>query len=788
MPCATTTGKRKKPPKAWFDKMYAEVKAGNPEYSDEQVRATVGAIWYRNLSPGQKAKAKSMESDLMKTLSEIQGNLEKGIFGLARRVGYEKPGHKYFKRVPKVGGGYAYYYTKQDWLAGRARSAPPAQSGVTGKATGVPPGYKEIKQFAVQLKAKGLDMATVKKKLVDKGYSRGLVDAAIRAVYNVGGGPPIWGYRAPIWSSARKAVETEGMKLLKRVTADLEKATVGYVKPGHKYYKRVPKGGGGYTYYYTKEDWQAKRGKPAPPAKPVAGKAEDELTEREKDLRQTAGSLDTEFGVKLSQKDLGEFHDYMMDKNPDSEQWHDVAEEWLEKRGHLGESAKKPGKPSLDKWLSQWKENEDRIDTLKGEIKLLATHNRKLYDTIKPQMEKLPGMVYETNSLIAQFTKSEELSARPSYKEAFQTALNKVNGRTRELLVRLLDETKKLLKKEELTVVRKSVGASDNGDTVQSLLNKLVTVMTEGNQELRNILLQAKKEAGNMGLENTQKALGALIDMDPLRAAQEGDSPLEMLKNVNSELRKGLSTGPDQTGDRTEERSLTSPEASTGLDMLKAITSDLTKAKKPKKCSHVNPDGTFKGGFDGCMAHQQSCKGLAEENARRLCAWIGRKHGKIPGGLKKSFTPARIAEIVGPAASDQEMSEHDMVKAMDAALEKAITEGPKGVSFEIKGEKIQAGIANKVAELNQKVTKLIARHPNCDLDDESKDYPEVVKTGSDTMENVPEMSGSQCPNRQEHWQIRDHRRTIDRLRRVSRNLDPKKTFSLSHWDLEEYGL
>jgi hypothetical protein len=44
----------------------------------------------------------------------------------------------------------------------------------------------------------------------------------------------------------------------------------------------------------------------------------------------------------------------------------------------------------------------------------------------------------------------------------------------------------------------------------------------------------------------------------------------------------------------------------------------------------LNPDGTFVGGFEGCVRHMMSTKGLPEENARKLCAYIGRQAGKIP--------------------------------------------------------------------------------------------------------------------------------------------------------------
>ncbi len=65
-------------------------------------------------------------------------------------------------------------------------------------------------------------------------------------------------------------------------------------------------------------------------------------------------------------------------------------------------------------------------------------------------------------------------------------------------------------------------------------------------------------------------------------------------------------------------------EASEMLDAL--LVADLEKAKKD---GHLNPDNTFKGGFKGCVSHQEG-KGLSGESARKLCAYIGRKSGKIP--------------------------------------------------------------------------------------------------------------------------------------------------------------
>lgn len=49
-----------------------------------------------------------------------------------------------------------------------------------------------------------------------------------------------------------------------------------------------------------------------------------------------------------------------------------------------------------------------------------------------------------------------------------------------------------------------------------------------------------------------------------------------------------------------------------------------------KASGDVTPGGEFVGGFEGCVTHMMSEKGLPEENARKLCAFIGRQAGRIP--------------------------------------------------------------------------------------------------------------------------------------------------------------
>jgi hypothetical protein len=54
-----------RPPKAWWDKMEKEISSKNPDYSDEQIKKTVGNIWYNELSQYRRNElTKKHESSL----------------------------------------------------------------------------------------------------------------------------------------------------------------------------------------------------------------------------------------------------------------------------------------------------------------------------------------------------------------------------------------------------------------------------------------------------------------------------------------------------------------------------------------------------------------------------------------------------------------------------------------------------------------------------------------------------------------------------------------------------
>lgn len=48
--------KQKRPPKKWWDKKVKEISESNPDYTEEQISATIGKIWYENLSDSEREK------------------------------------------------------------------------------------------------------------------------------------------------------------------------------------------------------------------------------------------------------------------------------------------------------------------------------------------------------------------------------------------------------------------------------------------------------------------------------------------------------------------------------------------------------------------------------------------------------------------------------------------------------------------------------------------------------------------------------------------------------------
>jgi hypothetical protein len=73
-----------KPPKSFFDRMYKKVKEGNPDYSDEQTRKTVGDIWYHQMSKSDKEKeTRKSEGSAIPVLLDNKDSLAGQVLAIA---------------------------------------------------------------------------------------------------------------------------------------------------------------------------------------------------------------------------------------------------------------------------------------------------------------------------------------------------------------------------------------------------------------------------------------------------------------------------------------------------------------------------------------------------------------------------------------------------------------------------------------------------------------------------------------------------------------------------------
>lgn len=140
------------------------------------------------------------------------------------------------------------------------------------------------------------------------------------------------------------------------------------------------------------------------------------------------------------------------------------------------------------------------------------------------------------------------------------------------------------------------------------------------------------------------------------------------------------------------------------------------KMKFAKQCSHMNEDGTFIGGFDGCVEHMMQCENLPEENANRLCAYIGRKAGKMSeatDNIKKGGNTMRewitkLEEAVGLAKKELtpdpsvKFTEVDVQAKVKEAEDRVFAEAQKKIDSE---KKEKEGAQRKLKEIEDQKRK-----------------------------------------------------------------------------------
>jgi len=130
--------------------------------------------------------------------------------------------------------------------------------------------------------------------------------------------------------------------------------------------------------------------------------------------------------------------------------------------------------------------------------------------------------------------------------------------------------------------------------------------------------LEEKRRVDEKGVPYTEITK---VDLSAVTVCEEGMNPMakfEVIKKMKAE----------------------NIEVSDIPEVLEALDEVIEKAKRDR---WTNPDGSFKGGFEGCVNWAMAPKSQGgggvptEERARALCAYIGRKTGKIPS--KKEDKP-----------------------------------------------------------------------------------------------------------------------------------------------------
>ena len=123
--------------------------------------------------------------------------------------------------------------------------------------------------------------------------------------------------------------------------------------------------------------------------------------------------------------------------------------------------------------------------------------------------------------------------------------------------------------------------------------------------------------------------------------------------------------------------------------------------------------------------------------------------------------------------SPYELEEYGLLKSMDQELIKSL-------EFEISGQRIKDSIILKVSELRNKLETMKELFNNQKPINNTNQPDDVV-------ENNPEAKDIAMKTISE-WEIESLERTIKELEREARNIDVKKKFKLSSYDLKTYGL
>lgn len=131
--------------------------------------------------------------------------------------------------------------------------------------------------------------------------------------------------------------------------------------------------------------------------------------------------------------------------------------------------------------------------------------------------------------------------------------------------------------------------------------------------------------------------------------------------------------------------------------------------------------------------------------------------------LEKIDDPIALMKAIINYRDDNYGAEMDLLKS-EGKIEEM------GIFFQVKGSKIKNACLKKIGELKSKMT---AR---------AKLLNDAAMTDLMTIEANP------TPTTEKDWELRNIEGHIKKLQSIADNIDTAKTFKLSDWDLERYGL
>jgi hypothetical protein len=105
----------------------------------------------------------------------------------------------------------------------------------------------------------------------------------------------------------------------------------------------------------------------------------------------------------------------------------------------------------------------------------------------------------------------------------------------------------------------------------------------------------------------------------------------------------------------------------------------------------------------------------------------------------------------------------------------------KSLKFKVTGKRIKDAITAKVAILRAQLEELKASEKMGNNVDEN-----ARLMGNIAVDTIA--SSDEPVTNPYKWEIKDKERSIERLERIARNIEEKKTFEIDEWDLEKYGL